>query len=106
VKKDVYEQVFRTPEYFLYDPDADRLEGWRLSGAYQPIELNERGWLWSERLGGWIGRWQGAYLGQPATWARIFDEHGEPWPTYVEQSRSAAETEIASLREQLKGLKP
>jgi Uma2 family endonuclease len=104
VKKDVYEQVFRTPEYFLYDPDADRLEGWRLSGTYQSIEPNERGWFWSERLGGWIGRWQGAYQGQPATWIRVFDEQGQPWPTFAERSENVAEAKIASLQKRLDAL--
>jgi Uma2 family endonuclease len=27
-KKDLYEQVFRTPEYYCYDPDGQELQGW------------------------------------------------------------------------------
>ena len=27
-KKDIYEKTFRTPEYFLYDPDTQTLDGW------------------------------------------------------------------------------
>src|SRR5207248_785758 len=30
-KKDVYEHVFETGEYFLYDPVRQTLEGWRLN---------------------------------------------------------------------------
>src|SRR5262249_16325283 len=43
-KRRTYEQTFRTPEYFLYDFDAGRFEGWRLDdqGRYQPIAPDER----------------------------------------------------------------
>jgi Uma2 family endonuclease len=53
--KAIYETVFRTPEYFLFDPDTQELQGWRLvEGIYEPIEPDERGWLWSEQLGLWL----------------------------------------------------
>ena len=29
-KKRIYEQTFHTSEYYLYDPDTQQLEGWRL----------------------------------------------------------------------------
>ena len=48
VKKDLYEQVFRTPYYF--DPFApESLAGWRLQPGvgYQPLVANDRGWLTS-----------------------------------------------------------
>src|SRR3954453_17407156 len=32
VKKELYSQTFRTPEYFLYEPTTHRLEGFRLFG--------------------------------------------------------------------------
>src|SRR5438876_555553 len=49
-KKDLYERTFHTSEYFCYDPDDQKLEGWRLNGQfrYQPIPASERRWLWSE----------------------------------------------------------
>ena len=44
VKKDLYARVFRTPEYFLYEPDTLRLEGFRLQGdRYQPLIPNAHG---------------------------------------------------------------
>jgi Uma2 family endonuclease len=101
-KKDIYEKVFRTPEYFLYDPDADHLEGWRLDAnqRYQSIQPGDSGRIQSEQLGGWIGRWQGAYQGQPATWLRLFDEHRNPWPTQAERL-AQAQAEIGALQARL-----
>src|SRR5207237_2402806 len=29
-KKNIYEQVFRTAEYYCYDPETQQLEGWQL----------------------------------------------------------------------------
>ncbi len=35
-KKEIYEQIFHTSEYFLYEPDTHKLEGFRLAGqAYR-----------------------------------------------------------------------
>jgi len=50
VKKEIYEQICRTPEYFVWDPyDPQAFTGWRLTqGRYAPITPDERGWLWSE----------------------------------------------------------
>jgi Uma2 family endonuclease len=107
VKKDTYESVFRTPEFFCYDPDAQRLEAWRLDGTmhYQPIPVNERGWMWSERLGLWLGTWVGTYQGHEATWLRFFDNTGNPVFTGFEEAeaetqRAEAETQRAEAEKQ------
>ncbi|MEG4531803.1 Uma2 family endonuclease [Microcoleus sp. D2_18a_D3] len=78
-KKDIYEQVFRTPDYFVFDPfDPNSLQGWRLDATlrYQPLVPNERGWLWCETLGFWLGTWEGIVDRETATWVRFFDESG------------------------------
>jgi Uma2 family endonuclease len=51
VKKTTYERIFKTSEYFIYDPDKKKLVGWRLDGnrRYQGFEPNDKGWLWSNR---------------------------------------------------------
>jgi Uma2 family endonuclease len=55
-KKGLYERVFRTGEYFCYDPDTHELRGWRLvKMRYEEIKPSERGWLLSEQLGVWLG---------------------------------------------------
>jgi len=82
IKKALYERTFRTAEYYVYDPFAPQsLQGWHLDAKqrYQPIVANERGWLWCETLGLWLGTWQGTIRREPATgtchWLRFYDRH-------------------------------
>src|SRR5581483_761805 len=77
-KKKLYEQTFRIPEYFWYDPVTQRFEGWRFRSGeeYQPIPLNEEGWLWSQELGLWLGLWEGEHMGIKAVWPRFYDPQG------------------------------
>lgn len=50
-KKTIYEKIFKTPEYFLFDPETLELEGYHLvRGRYAAIRPDARGRLWSERL--------------------------------------------------------
>ena len=77
IKKEIYEQIFRTPDYYVFDPfDSNSLQGWHLdlSQGYQELTPNERGWLWCQRLGLWLGTWEGAIEGKPATWLRFYDQ--------------------------------
>jgi Uma2 family endonuclease len=77
-KKQLYEQTFRTPEYFCCGPEVERLLGWRLGqGVYQEIVPDERGWLWSEELQLWLGGWRGFYMGREHTWLRFYTSEGE-----------------------------
>ena len=73
-KKQIYQDIFRTPDYFWFDPESLEFEGFTLiGGEYQPIEANERGWLWSEQLG--------LYLGVYEKQLRYFSSKGELVPT-------------------------
>lgn len=55
-KKALYQNTFRTPEYFWLDPDTLELTGFRLMGkAYQPIAPSPEGRLWSEQLELYLG---------------------------------------------------
>ncbi len=81
IKKKLYERTFRTADYYIYDPfDPHSLEGWHLDAKqrYQPLAKNERGWLWCETLGLWLGNWEGIIRREPATgtcqWLRFYDE--------------------------------
>ncbi|MBE9180610.1 Uma2 family endonuclease [Oculatella sp. LEGE 06141] len=83
-KKDLYEQTFRTPDYFVFDPfDPTSLAGWRLDLAhgYQPLTPNDRGWLWCETLELWLGTWEGAIDREPVNgscaWLRFYTPQGD-----------------------------
>lgn len=53
-KKALYEQVFKTRDYFCYDPETEELLGWTLDkGVYQALESDENGRLWSGALEAW-----------------------------------------------------
>ena len=56
LKKTLYQNVFRTPDYFWFDPHSLEFQGFHLvDGLYQPIEPNEQGHLWSQQLGLFLG---------------------------------------------------
>jgi Uma2 family endonuclease len=107
VKKELYAQVFRTAEYFLYEPETRELVGFRLAGqAYRPLPLDEQGRLWSEQLGVFLGPWSGVYPpGQPgyeADWVRLFRPDGSlvPIEADAERQRTAAERQRADAERQ------
>lgn len=96
VKKRLYEQVFRTAEYYCYDPETEELFGWHLQGLrYKAVRPDQDGRLWSEVLELEIGTWKGAYSGKPHTWLRFFDEQGQVTPTFSEAEAIRAEAEAA-----------
>ncbi|WP_375328359.1 Uma2 family endonuclease [Microcystis sp. BLCC-F210] len=86
-KKILYQNTFRTPNYFWFDPNTLELQGFRLiEGQYQAISANEQGYLWSEELG--------LYLGIFDRKLRYFTVDGQLVPTPQEaelQERQAKE---------------
>lgn len=76
-KKILYQNVFRTPEYFWFSPVTMEFAGFRLTlGHYEAIPVDPRGWRWSEVLG--------LYLGVDANELRYFDAQGNKVPTPAE----------------------
>ncbi|BAU44316.1 Uma2 family endonuclease [Leptolyngbya sp. O-77] len=56
LKKQLYQDTFRTPDYFWFDPHTLEFCGFHLvDGRYQPLEPDSRGWLWSEQLQLFLG---------------------------------------------------
>lgn len=56
LKRQIYQNVFRTPEYFWFDPRTVEFVGLHLvSGQYEPITPTEQGWLWSQQLQLFLG---------------------------------------------------
>jgi Uma2 family endonuclease len=104
-KKDIYEQTFRTPDYFIYDPfDPNSLQGWHLDSAkgYQGLKANEKGWLWSESLDLWLGTWEGMIEEQTGIWLRFYHRDGNLvlLPEEEEKQRAEAEKQRAEAEKQ------
>ncbi len=84
LKKKLYQNTFRTPNYFWFDPYTLEFAGFNLlGGKYQPIEPSDRGHLWSQQLELYLGIHQGLL--------RIFTANGELIPTPEEQADSERE---------------
>ncbi|NKB18866.1 MAG: Uma2 family endonuclease [Pseudanabaena sp. CRU_2_10] len=55
-KKELYQSVWRLPEYFWFDPATLEFQGFQLAkGQYKPIQPTTQGWLWSDELGLYLG---------------------------------------------------
>ena len=113
-KKQIYEQVFRTPEYFLFDPHSAAFEGYRLvAGRYRPITPDAHGRLASEQLElsfGVVGSElrmfapDGTLIARPEEDAEREHQRAEEATQRAEeatQRAERAEAELAALREQL-----
>lgn len=89
LKKTLYQDRFRTPEYFWFSPETLEFAGFRLVGhSYDPIAPDAHGWLWSEELQ--------LYLGIADGQLRYFSPLGDRIPTPEEaaiQERYAREQE-------------
>lgn len=102
LKKKVYREQLRIPEYYWYDPfNPDDWAGFRLSGMeYQPLEPDESGRMWSERLQLSLLRWRGSYRGVSTLWLRWMTPQDELLLTgdeRAERERQRAERAELSL---------
>ncbi|HLO86728.1 MAG TPA: Uma2 family endonuclease [Nostocaceae cyanobacterium] len=78
LKKQVYQDIFRTPEYFWFDPYSLEFAGFTLiSGIYQPLVPNPQEWIWSQQLN--------LFLGVHQNQLRYFTPEGELVLTSQEQ---------------------
>jgi Uma2 family endonuclease len=81
LKKKLYQNTFRTPDYFWFDPYTLEFAGFHLvDGKYQPLQPNNQGYLWSQQLELYIGIYQGLL--------RFFTAEGELVPTPEEEAES------------------
>lgn len=56
LKKQIYQDIFRTPDYFWFDPETLEFEGFHLvDGQYVALPPNDQGWRWSQQLGLFVG---------------------------------------------------
>jgi Uma2 family endonuclease len=89
VKKQIYQQQMRVPEYFWYDPfNPEDFAGFSLErGIYQTISLDGEQRLISQQLGLNLVRWQGEYMQVEAVWLRWATLGGDLLPTGIESAR-------------------
>ncbi len=89
-KLTVYRDVFRTREYFLYDPNTSEFTGleW-VDGQYEDKPKNERGWCWSSVLEGWVGVMYSSFWGRRFNYLRFFYPDGTPVLTDEERAEQA-----------------
>lgn len=96
LKKQIYQDVFRTLDYFWFSPDSLEFKGFHLlDGRYQELEPNANGWLWSQQLE--------LYLGIHESRLRFFTAEGQLIPTPEEmaqqerQQKEQAEQQVAEM---------
>ncbi|HAT16014.1 MAG TPA: hypothetical protein DCS91_22840 [Microcoleaceae bacterium UBA11344] len=95
-KKILYQNRFRTPEYFWFDPEDLEFAGFRLIGQeYQAIVANESGRLWSDILELYLGIYEGKL--------RYFTLDGQLVPT-PEEAALQAQQRAERLADQLRAL--
>lgn len=104
-KKEIYERTFKTRDYFVYHPFIpDSFQGWRLDANqhYEQLLPNEQGWLWCERLGFWLGTWQGTIDRETAVWLRFYDNSGKLvlLPEEAAQQQAEAAQQQAQVAQQ------
>ena len=82
LKKDLYQDRFRTPEYFWFSPETMEFQGYRLvNQRYEAIAPNDAGQRYSQVLGLFLGIHEGQL--------RYFLENGELVPTLPEATAAA-----------------
>ena len=121
LKKDLYQNTFRTPDYFWFDPNTLEFQGFHLvDGLYQAVQPTDQGWLWSQQLELYLGVFeqrlrfftaQGELIPSPEERAEQERQRAEQERQRAEQERQRAEQaeqEIARLQAQLRsqGIEP
>jgi Uma2 family endonuclease len=92
LKKQIYQDSFRTPEYFWFDPNSLEFQGFALmQGQYQVMQPDERGWLWSMQLQ--------LFLGVTNSQLRFFTADGQLVST-PEESAIAAQQRAETAEQQ------
>jgi Uma2 family endonuclease len=83
-KKDLYQDVWRVPNYFWFHPQTMEFAGFHLvDGRYEALAANDAGWLWSEQLQ--------LFLGIHEQQLRWFSAEGQLIPLPEEVERQAKE---------------
>ncbi|ARV60525.1 hypothetical protein BZZ01_19500 [Nostocales cyanobacterium HT-58-2] len=96
LKKQIYQDIFRTLDYFWFDPNSLEFQGFQLvGGQYQELQPNAEGWLWSQQLN--------LYLGIHNSKLRFLTAEGQLIPTPEEaadQERLRADQVASQLNQE------
>ena len=96
LKRDLYAERFRTPEYFYFSPDTLEFAGFRLAiNKYKPITPNPEGWMQSETLG--------FFSGIRDRQLRYFSLEGALLPT-PQKAAQKATAELQELKAKMRSL--
>jgi Uma2 family endonuclease len=88
-KKEIYQDIFRTPEYFWFSPDTLELKGFGLlQGTYEEIQPDDRGLLWSKQFS--------LFLGIHEEKLRFFDSEGRLVPTPEEVAKQEKQERVTA----------
>lgn len=112
VKKEIYQNQMRVPEYFWYDPfNAEDWAGFTLiNGNYQPLQPDAQNRYQSQQLGLALVQWHGIYKGVETVWIRWATLEGELLPTpqevaeFAQQRATQAQQRAEQLATQLRKL--
>jgi Uma2 family endonuclease len=98
-KMRIYAQIWHTGAYFIFDPDTEQLEGFRLDASgrrYTPLLADENGDFEVAALGLKLGLRPTAYRRFERRFVRWLDPSGQALPTAPERAaaeRTRADTE-------------
>lgn len=108
-KKQLYQDTFRTPEYFWFHPHTLEFQGFSLvAGKYQPIEADDQGWLWSQQLELFLGvhesklrffSLQGQLISTPEERAELAEQRVQEERQQRELAQQQVEELLAKLKE-------
>ncbi|MCC5647228.1 Uma2 family endonuclease [Nostoc sp. CHAB 5824] len=108
LKKQIYQDTFRTPDYFWFDPVTMELQGFHLvDGKYQEIQVTTDGRLWSQQLELYLGVYEGKLRfftteNQLIVSSEELAQQERLRAEQAEERAQQAEQEITRLREALR----
>ncbi len=107
LKKEIYQDTFRTPDYFWFDPNTLEFTGFHIvDGQYQELIPTAQGWLWSQQLELYLGIHEGKLRFFTADNQLVLQaEEQERQRAEQERQRAEqAEQEVERLRSQLRAM--